>query len=124
MLQVTAMTKEEVALCPIRNVLTNINGKWQPLILLSLEDGELRFSAIKRTIGDITQRVQTQNLRSLERDGYITRTVDPGPPIAVSYRLTEMGRSLVEVMKPMVAWAAVNHPSVNDARKAYDLRVG
>ncbi len=123
MLQVTAMTKEEVALCPIRNVLANINGKWQLLILLSLEDGALRFSAIKRMIGDITQRVQTQNLRSLERDGYLTRTVDPGPPVAVSYCLTEMGASLVAAMKPMVAWAAMNHPSVNTARKSYDLKV-
>lgn len=123
MLQVTAMTKEEIALCPIRNVLANINGKWQLLILLSLEDGALRFSAIKRMIGDITQRVQTQNLRSLERDGYLTRTVDAGPPVAVSYCLTEMGHSLVEVMKPMVAWAATNHPSVNTARKSYDSRV-
>ena len=61
MLNVTAMTKAEIEACPIRNVLANINGKWQPLILLSLEEGPLRFSAIKRAIGDITQRVQTQN---------------------------------------------------------------
>lgn len=123
MLQVTAMTKDDVENCPIRNVLTNINGKWQPLILLSLEGGELRFSAIKRAIGDITQRVQTQNLRTLERDGYIIRTVHPGPPLAVSYRMTEMGKSMVQALKPMVAWAAQNHASVTAARNKYDLRV-
>ena len=122
MLNDTAMTKDEVANCPIRNVLAQINGKWQPLILLSLEDGPMRFSAIKRAIGDITQRVQTTNLRSLERDGYIIRTVDPGPPLAVRYHLTPLGVSLVAVLKPMIAWAARSHTEVGQARSAYDLR--
>ena len=118
----TAMSKEDVANCPIRNVLANLNGKWQPLILLSLEGGALRFSAIKRAIGDITQRVQTQNLRMLERDGYLTRTVDTGPPVAVSYELTQLGYSMLEVLKPMVAWAGQHYPDVTKARGRYDAR--
>lgn len=122
MLQITAMTKEQVAACPIRNVLANVNGKWQPLILLSLEDGPLRFSAIKRAIGDITQRVQTQNLRALERDGYLTRTVAPGPPVAVTYALTPLGQSLVGVVKPMVEWAARHQGEIGQARARYDAR--
>ncbi len=122
MLQVTALTVEEGKLCPIRNVLSNVFGKWQSLILLSLEDGPLRFSAVKRTVGDITQRVLTENLRALERDGYLTRTVDPGPPVAVSYELTGPGKDLVEVLKPIVSWASENFDQVVAARKSYDAR--
>lgn len=124
MLNVTAMTKQEIEACPIRNVLANINGKWQPLILLSLEDGPLRFSAVKRAIGDITQRVQTQNLRSMERDGYLTRTVDAGPPVAVTYELTPLGESLISVLKPMVSWAAQNYAPIKIARAAFDQKAG
>jgi len=122
MLQITAMTKEQIATCPIRNVLANVNGKWQPLILLALEDGPLRFAAVKRAIGDITQRVQTQNLRALERDGYLTRTVDPGPPVAVTYALTPLGQSLIGVVKPMVEWAALHQDEIRQARARYDTK--
>ena len=124
MLKVTAMTKAEIEACPIRNVLANINGKWQPLILLSLEEGPLRFSAIKRAIGDITQRVQTQNLRSMERDGYLTRTVDAGPPVAVTYELTPLGESLISVLKPMVFWAAESYAPIQKARESFDRKAG
>jgi DNA-binding HxlR family transcriptional regulator len=120
MLRITATTEEDQALCPIRNVLANVNGKWQPLIVFSLEDGPLRFSAIKRTVGDITQRVLTENLRSLERDGYVIRTVNPGPPVEVSYALTQLGTTLLEVLKPLVAWAARSYPAVKRARAEYD----
>ena len=122
MLQVTATTVEEQALCPIRNVLANVNGKWQPLIVFALEDGPLRFSALKRTVGDITQRVLTENLRSLERDGYLTRSVNPGPPVEVSYQLSELGKTLVDALKPLAAWAARSYPEVKAARAAYDQR--
>lgn len=122
MLNVTARTEEEREACPIRNVLARINGKWQILILLALEDGSLRFAAIKRVVGDITQRVLTENLRSLERDGYLTRTVKPGPPVQVSYELTELGRSLLGVLKPLVLWAGDNAPTVVEARSRYDRR--
>lgn len=120
MFPITATTKEEKALCPIRNVLANINGKWQPLILLALEDGPQRFAAIKRLVGDITQRVLTENLRALQRDGYLTRTVLPGPPLAVSYALTELGFSLVSAMQPLLDWASESYPAVRAAREEYD----
>lgn len=120
MLQVTVNTKEEGQLCPVRNVLSKVTGKWQCLIVLALEDGALRFGVLKRTIGDITQRVLTENLRSLERDGYLTRTVDPGPPVAVSYELTELGEELLTVLKPMVMWAAESFDKVSRSREAYD----
>jgi DNA-binding HxlR family transcriptional regulator len=124
MLQITVTTDEESGLCPIRNVLARITGKWQSLILLSLEDGALRFSEVKRTVGDITQRVLTQNLRSLERDGFLTRTVKPGPPVEVSYELTSRGVTLVNVMKPLVLWAEDIFASVKNSRADYDARAG
>ena len=120
MLPVTALTKEDGKLCPVRNVLAKVTGKWQVLIVLALEDGPLRFGELKRTLGDITQRVLTENLRSLERDGYLTRTVDPGPPIAVSYELTDLGTGLLQVMKPMVYFASESFPQVMASRAAYD----
>ena len=120
MLPITITPEDDSGLCPVRAVLASVSGKWQSLILRSLEDGALRFSAVKRAIGDITQRVLTENLRSLERDGYLTRSVDAGPPVAVSYELTDLGRSLVEVYKPLVLWAAEHIGTVKDARARYD----
>lgn len=120
MLPVTITTKHEGDLCPIRNVLAKVTGKWQTLIVLALEDGPLRFGELKRTIGDVTQRVLTENLRSLQRDGYLTRTVHPGPPLAVSYELTDLGTRLLAVLKPMVFFAAENFEQVMAARDTFD----
>ncbi|MWB78250.1 transcriptional regulator [Pseudooceanicola sp. 216_PA32_1] len=120
MLPVTVATDEDGRLCPIRNVLSKVTGKWQTLIVLALEDGALRFGELKRTIGDVSQRVLTENLRTLERDGYLTRTVHHGPPIAVSYELTDLGVELLRVLKPMVTFAAENFARVMASRETYD----
>jgi DNA-binding HxlR family transcriptional regulator len=120
MVFVTVLTEAEGLLCPVRNVLANVTGKWQSLILLALEDEALRFSALRRAIGDITQRVLTENLRSLERDGYLTRRVVPGPPVEVHYELTDLGRDLVGQFKPLVLWAIRNFDRVQQNRKAHD----
>ncbi|MEM9477763.1 MAG: helix-turn-helix domain-containing protein [Pseudomonadota bacterium] len=122
MLPIGAHSEAEALLCPIRTVLSKVTGKWQMIIVLALEDGPLRFGALKRTIGDVTQGVLTENLRSLQRDGYITRTVDPGPPIAVSYALTPVGEELVELLKPLVLWANDNMDGVKVARRDYEVR--
>ncbi len=122
MLPITVTNKMEAAVCPIRNILSRVTGKWQILILLCLEDGALRFGEIKRTVGDVTQRVLTENLRSLERDGYLTRTVHEGPPLAVSYSLTERGRSLVELIRPLVHWAVDRLEDIKKSRSDFDTR--
>ena len=119
-LPVGVQSEAEALLCPIRTVLSKVTGKWQIIVVLALEDGPVRFGALKRTIGDITQGVLTENLRSLQKDGYLTRTVDPGPPIAVSYALTPLGEELVELLKPLVLWANANLDDVKDARRAYE----
>ena len=123
MLRITVTPDDDSGLCPVRTVLATVSGKWQSLILLSLDDGPLRFSAVKRTIGDITQRVLTENLRSLERDGYLRRDVDPGPPVAVTYSLTPLGHSLVAIYTPLVLWASDNIATVKQARESYDAKV-
>ena len=120
MLPVTVTTTAEALLCPIRSVLSKVTGKWQVLILLSLEDGALRFGQLKRTIGDVTQRVLTENLRGLERDGYLTRTVVDGRTIAVFYELTPMGEALVDILKKLVYWADDNLEHVKNSRQAYE----
>ncbi|WP_422019257.1 winged helix-turn-helix transcriptional regulator [Roseibium sp.] len=120
MLPIGVETKAEASNCPIRSVLSNVTGKWRMIIVLALEDGPMRFGEIKRCIGDVTQRVLTENLRGLQRDGYLTRTVDPGPPVAVSYELTPLGQSLVATLKPLVFWSGEQMEHVKTARLEYD----
>ncbi len=124
MLPIGAHSEAEALLCPIRTVLAKVTGKWQMIIVLALEDGPLRFGALKRTIGDVTQGVLTENLRSLQKDGYLTRTVHPGPPIAVSYALTPVGEELMALLKPLVFWANENMESVKEARQDYESERG
>ncbi|MEM7378973.1 MAG: helix-turn-helix domain-containing protein [Pseudomonadota bacterium] len=92
------------------------------LIVLALEDGAQRFGQLKRLVGDITQRVLTENLRGLERDGYVTRTVHDGPPVAVSYALTPQGEAFVEQLKPLVFWAHDVMPAVKASRTRYEAK--
>lgn len=120
MLPIGVANKAEASDCCIRNVLSNVTGKWRMIILLALEDEAKRFGDLKRCIGDVTQSVLTENLRGLQRDGYLTRSVDPGPPVAVSYELTPLGRDLMERLKPLVFWSHEQMQTVKTARMEYD----
>ena len=82
--------------CPIRNVVAQIGDKWSVLILFALVDGTDRFNSLKSRVVGISQRMLTQTLRDLEREGYVNRTVYPEVPVRVEYSLTEMGRDLVK----------------------------
>ncbi len=106
--------------CPIRNVLDEVGNKWSLLVMLSLVGRRRRFMDVKRSIGDITQRVLTQTLRKLERDGYVNRQVYPTSPPTVEYWLTPMGESLLEPMGKLVAWANGHFSKVMDSRKRFD----
>ncbi len=86
---------------------------------MTLANGTLRFTQLKRAIGDISQRMLAQTLRTLERDGYVSRKVYPTIPPKVEYSLTALGRSLLVKVEPLVEWAEENHGSVRKARKAY-----
>ncbi|MBE2216193.1 MAG: helix-turn-helix transcriptional regulator [Opitutaceae bacterium] len=105
--------------CPVRDVLDCIGDRWSLLTLAALEGGTLRFTELKRAIGDISQRMLAQTLRTLERDGYVTRKVHPTVPPKVEYTLTDLGGSLLAKVKPLIRWADENHARVRKARKAY-----
>ena len=120
MLPIGVANKAEASNCCIRSVLSNVTGKWRMIILLALVDEPKRFGDLKRCIGDVTQSVLTENLRGLQRDGYLTRSVNPGPPVAVSYELTPMGQSLVELLKPLVFWSHEQMEQVKTLRMEYD----
>lgn len=111
----------DMSLCPVRSVLDQISGKWTLLILLELSLAPLRFNAFTRRIPDISKRMLTQNLRGLERDGLINRTVFPTKPPSVEYALTSLGRSFLEPVKGMIEWADQNHEEIKERRDAYDI---
>lgn len=109
-------TKPQLEDCPVRDVLSRVSDRWSMLVLLFLETGTLRFSALGRAIPDISQRMLSQTLRRLEEDGLLTREVFPTIPPKVEYSLTELGRSLLEPLKAMMDWADTNHESIRAAR--------
>jgi DNA-binding HxlR family transcriptional regulator len=110
----------DVPNCPIRNVLDQVGDKWSLLVLVALSERRLRFMELKRIIGDITQRVLTQKLRNLERDGYVARKVHPTSPPTVEYWLTPLGNSLLEPLSTLISWANARFDDVIRAREHFD----
>jgi DNA-binding HxlR family transcriptional regulator len=108
--------------CPIRNVLDRIGDKWSVLIVLTLAEQKRRFGELRREIPDISQRMLTQTLRDLQRDGLVSRHVFPTNPPSVEYRLTELGTSLLAPMAGLVRWADANHGAVKKARAVFDSK--
>lgn len=106
--------------CPVRDVLSQIGGKWSTLLLSALSERPYRFSELRRSVSDISQRMLTQTLRDLERDGFIARTVYPTKPPSVEYALTPLGRSLLSPLRELIIWAECNHGAVRAARSRYD----
>jgi DNA-binding HxlR family transcriptional regulator len=106
--------------CPIRNVVAQIGDKWSMLILFALVDGPDRFNALKSRIEGISQRMLTQTLRDLEREGYVTRTVYPEVPVKVEYELTIMGIGIVKPLYDLVVWAQDHHEQIKQSRQVYD----
>jgi len=120
MLKVTDSMLANAKSCPIRNVLDEVGNKWSLLVMLSLQGRRRRFMDVKRSIGDITQRVLAQALRKLERDGYVARQVYPTSPPTVEYWLTPMGKSLLEPMGKLVMWANQSFEEVMKSRQRFD----
>ncbi len=105
--------------CPVRDVLSHVGDKWTTLIVAALAGGPRRFGAIHRVIPDISKRMLTQTLRDLERDGLATRRVFPTSPPSVEYGLTPLGRSLLDPLTALVAWAEQNHAAIAAARTRF-----
>lgn len=90
--------------CPVETTLMLISDRWKVLIIRDLLDGTKRFGELKRSVGSISQKVLTANLRSMEASGLLTRKVYPEVPPRVEYTLTETGYSLKPVLDAMMAW--------------------
>src|ERR1700758_3424208 len=138
--QKRARTKAEYApfrgACPSRKLLDRISDKWVTLILAALgsdgshqpgaccagEPRSMRYSELLRLLAGVSQKMLTQTLRSLERDGLITRTATPTVPVTVSYELTDLGLSLHQMMRGLKTWAEMHMDDVLANRTAYDAR--
>lgn len=106
--------------CPSREVLDIIADKWTVLIIHHLAKGPMRHNELSRALGEISQKVLTQGLRKLERNGIVVRTVYPVVPPKVEYALTTLGTSLVDVLSTLAVWSDKHFPEVINARKKFD----
>lgn len=106
--------------CPTRHTLDRIADKYTVLIIVFLQDRPRRFNELQRIITGISQKMLTQTLRSLERDGLITRTIYPEVPPRVEYALTALGETLIEPLAAIRCWAETNIEAVVMAQSAYD----
>ncbi len=114
--------RSEPITCRARAVLQRVGDKWSVLAIDLLGQGTMRFSELHRAIDGITARMLTVTLRGLERDGIVTRTIHPVIPPRVEYALTPMGRTLLDTIGQLVAWADSHLPEIEAARAAYDAR--
>jgi DNA-binding HxlR family transcriptional regulator len=126
-----------LAACPSRKLLDRISDKWVALILAALgsdtphRPGEdcsgapraMRYSELLRLLAGVSQKMLTQTLRALERDGLVSRSVTPTVPVTVTYELTDLGLSLYEMMRGLKTWAEVHMDDVLAHRETYDARV-
>ncbi|QUQ65953.1 winged helix-turn-helix transcriptional regulator [Kutzneria sp. CA-103260] len=108
--------------CRTRAVLDIVGDKWSLLVVRRLSAGPRRFTELKREIDGISQRMLTVTLRSLERDGILTRTVHNVMPPHVSYELTPMGRTLRTATLPLLDWSIAHLARIDEARARYDAR--
>jgi len=109
-----------VAECPSRQVLDALSDKWVTLVLTALSGAPRRYSELSRTIAGVSQKMLTQTLRTLERDGLITRTITPSVPVRVDYELTSLGRTLLPVVRAIKDWSESHIAEIHTARSAYD----
>lgn len=110
--------------CPTRWLLDCIGDKWSVLIIGLLEDGAKRFSELQRSIGGISQKMLTQTLRNLERDGLVTRTIYAEVPPRVEYQLTALGQTLCEPLAALRNWAESHIDEVSAAQMRFSSRSG
>ena len=106
--------------CPVREVLDRVGDTWSVLVIINLKAHPMRFNALRRSIEGISQRMLTVTLRSLERDGLVSRAVRPTTPPEVEYSLTELGHSLAGPLAGLGIWAAENRVRMRKARAEFD----
>lgn len=122
-LSISAQIEEMLDNSPCRVVaptLSLVGDKWTVLTVIRLGSGPRRFNDLRRSIGDITQRMLTLTLRKLEREGLVTRTVHPTVPPSVEYALTDLGHSLNVPLAGLGFWTLQNHEALEAARRRFD----
>mgnify|MGYP000871442743 CR=1 FL=1 len=122
---ILAQVREEdgmvnIANCPIRNVLDQLGDKWSMLLVIMLAQEPQRFGQLRKRLPDISQRMLTQTLRMLVRNGLATRTVFPTRPPSVEYALTTAGQTLLVALNTLVAWAEEHHEYIQESRLKFD----
>ena len=110
----------QVGECPVRGVLDKISDKWSMLLVMTLASGPRRFNQLRREVPDISQKMLTQTLRDLQRDGMVARRVFDTKPPSVEYRLTPLGISIIVPFGHLIEWAGANHPRIGAARAEFD----
>lgn len=109
-----------VAACPTQEVLGRLGDKWVPLVLTALRGGPRRHGELARAVAGARQKVLTQTLRGLERDGLVARSVTATVPVRVDYALTPLGRGLLGVVDSVAQWADRHVPELHAARRDHD----
>ncbi|MFG2728981.1 winged helix-turn-helix transcriptional regulator [Streptomyces canus] len=106
--------------CPTNQLLDRLSDKWVSLVVAALSTSPMRYSDLSRKIAGVSPKMLTQTLRTLERDGILTRTVTPSVPVRVDYELSALGRSLAGLLTAVKAWAETHIEEVHEARERYD----
>ena len=106
--------------CPTNQLLDRISDKWVSLVVSALAPGPKRYSDLARKIAGVSPKMLTQTLRTLERDGILTRTVTPSVPVRVDYELTALGQNLAQLLTAVKHWAETHFDEVHRARERYD----
>ncbi|MGW7527814.1 winged helix-turn-helix transcriptional regulator [Streptomyces sp. NPDC054783] len=106
--------------CPSHQLLGRLSDKWVSLVIAALSGGPKRYSDLGRTIAGVSPKMLTQTLRTLERDGIISRTITPSVPVRVDYALTPLGASLGSLLTAVKDWAETHFEEVRAARERYD----
>lgn len=108
---------QHINVCPIRDIISRISSKWAMLVLVTLHsNGTMRFNDIQKSIGEVSQRMLTVTLRSLEADGLIHRKVYPEVPPRVEYKLSERGESLMPLLQSLIDWALEHTNAIMEDR--------
>lgn len=120
------MEQEKIAndviegICPIRNIIASLSDKWSLLVIYTLsQNPKMRFGELHKSINDISQRMLTVTLRSLETDGLVSRQIYPEVPPRVEYQLTDLGYSLLDPLSGLVDWAKKNTKVIQESRESY-----
>jgi len=123
--KILGTVEAEGGVCPIRTILARFSDKWSTLSIIHLGDaGTLRFNELKKRIDGISQRMLTVTLRTLERDGLVTRRIYAEIPPRVEYQLTDLGRSLLVQIIELGDWASNHSNQILEARARFDSREG